>query len=524
MIILFLTLLPIAHTANIFCGAYFSGSHLTAIYEVALVLAEAGHNITFVNLVSVELEKQPKHPNIHGLDIAVWNKEDKKRLTNLCVKGAVTAKTGELPESELFKGCMDIWAKIWERSISTFSGDQMRKVFETTQFDVILGESVEINGMALLGTLTKVPVINFQAAFGIHLSQKHGNLPMLLSSQPSFIYAEGFDKSPPLMYRLSRLPLIYKLLPFIQSGSNAMQPFLEKNGFSSLDDVKDSIKLFLTNDHPAFTFPYLRPPNDIPVGCSNLLGSKKEPLKLSTKIEEFLEKSIGKDVVYVSFGSYVKMRFVSWFAELIDILAKQDLRIIVKVDEQDILSFPESVLPLSWAPQKDLLRSGQLKLFISHCGNNGRLETMYYNVPVLCIPQFGDQQVNSEIIKHNGFGEFILKEDVLEKADGLVRDMLTNYETYHKKLEMASDIVDNEPGNVKENLIFYVEYVAKHKNADYLVNKVIQQQSLVQIYNLDIILPVCIILLLLFGLALYVLLKCLVFLKNRVFMKRPKLD
>ena len=139
MIIIFLILLPISQTANIFCGAYFSGSHLTAIYEVALVLAEAGNNITFVNLVSGELEKQPKHPNIHGLDIAVWNKEDKKRMTNLCVKGAVTTKTGE-QNRESFKGCMDMWAEIWERSIGAFSGEQMRKLFETTQFDVILGE------------------------------------------------------------------------------------------------------------------------------------------------------------------------------------------------------------------------------------------------------------------------------------------------------------------------------------------------------------------------------------------------
>ena len=104
-----------------------------------------------------------------------------------------------------------------------------------------------------------------------------------------------------------------------------MQPFLEKHGFSSLHDVKDSIKFYLTNDHHAFTFPFLRPPNDIPVGCANLLGSKQEPLQLSEEIEQFLEKSKVKDFVYVSFGSYLRFGSnVSWFAELINILVKLD--------------------------------------------------------------------------------------------------------------------------------------------------------------------------------------------------------
>ena len=298
---------------------------------------------------------------------------------------------------------------------------------------------------------------------------------------------------------------------FFTVGIKAMQPFLKKFGFTSLDDVQDAVKLFLTNDHPAFTFPFLRPPNDIPVGCANLLGSKQEPIEFSPHIAQFLEESEGRDIAYVSFGSYVEVGNVSWYSELIDVLIELDLRIIVKVGKNFDKKFPKSVLPLSWAPQKDLLRSGKLKLFVSHCGNNGRLETVFYNVPVLCIPLFGDQPINAELIKLNKFGEILKKADVSSQAKQLVATMIANHDSYRERMKKASEIVESEPGNVRDNLVFFVEQVAKNKNVDYLVNKVIKQQSLVQTYNLDIIVPGCIILAAFVVFIIHVLFKLCIF-------------
>jgi hypothetical protein len=382
-------------------------------------------------------------------------------------------------------------------------------MFSETRFDVILGEAVASSGMALLGTLTDVPVINYQPSFFIQLSLNHGNLPMLTSSQPSMLIYQDFDHPPSIMERLSGyFKLMYQISPFVKIGEQAMQPVLERFGFSSPEDVKDSIKLFLTNDHPAFTFPFLRPANDITIGCANLLGSKQDPIEFSPKISKFLEESEGKNVVYVSFGSFVKMNDdFSLFAKLLNILMELDLRVIVKADESSEKKFPKYVLPLSWAPQKDLLRSGKVKLFISHCGNNGRLETIFYNVPVLCIPLFADQPICAEFIKLNGFGEGLMKADISTKGKDLISAMIANHATYRERMKKASDIVENEPGNVKENLIFYVEQIAKYKNVDYLVNKVIKQQSLAQIYNLDIIIPACLIFVFLVGLVLYAMIK-----------------
>ena len=512
MLLLFLFLLPISYTANIFTGAFLGGSHLTAIYEVALILAEAGHNVTFVHVVSGGLKKMTPHPNLHGVEIGVWSEEDKDFMWEGCTGDVVKSETTRGDLTTFRPECIATWETIWGKANSVFGGEEVLEMFQSTQFDVIIGEAPEVIGTALLGTLTNVPVVHFEASFLPLNSLVHGNLPFLFTSQPSIMFDKGFHHSPTIMERLSAMGNALALLSVYEGVLKATQPALEKHGFSSLDEIKGSVKLFLTNDHPAFTFPYLRAPNDIPIGCANLFETKNAPLKLSPQVTKFLEESEGKDVVYVSFGSYVKMSEVSWYSNLIDILITQDLRVIVKVDKFSDKEFSKSVLPLTWAPQKDLLRSGKIKFFVSHCGNNGRLEAMFYNVPVLCVPQFADQPVGAEIVKLNQFGNILLKEDIKVYGKEMILTMISNHGIYLENLKRASDVVEKEPGNVKENLIFYVGYLAKHKNVDFLVNKVIKKQSMVEIYNLDIILPVCLILVVLLVLFLFLLYKfCLFF-------------
>ena len=510
MMLILLILLPVAQSAHIFAGAFLGGSHLSSIYNLAVILAEAGHNITFINMESGQLEKCTPHPNIHPIDMPVWDGPELDLFWSECTPNLILSDSSDVLRFAS-ESCTAVWREIWKRSAGVYTSGEVLDLFNRTHFDVILGGRAEYSGLTLLGTLTNVPVINFEPTSNIQHSLSHNNLPTLVTSQPSLVFTRGFHHSPSIMERLSGLKNAIRFFPFTQAGPQALQPVLERFGFSSPEDVKDSIKLFLTNDHPAFTFPFLRSPNDIPVGCANLLGSKRHPVKFPPHITKFLKESAGKDVVYVSFGSYCEMNGVSWFLELMSILIKLDLRIIVKVGHNFNTEFPSSVLPLSWAPQKDLLKSGKLKLFVSHCGNNGRLETSFYNVPVLCIPQFADQPLNSEIIRLNGFGEKLMKEEIPSRAKEVVSKMIANYETYHEKMKIASDIVENEPGNVKENLIFYVEHVAKHKNVDYLVNKAIKQQSLVETYNLDIILPVCLILLAFVVTIVYILLKLCIY-------------
>lgn len=48
-----------------------------------------------------------------------------------------------------------------------------------------------------------------------------------------------------------------------------------------------------------------------------------------------------------------------------------------------------------------------MKLFISHCGQIGTLETVYFGKPLICIPIFVDQATNAAVSRHHGIATIL---------------------------------------------------------------------------------------------------------------------
>lgn len=56
-----------------------------------------------------------------------------------------------------------------------------------------------------------------------------------------------------------------------------------------------------------------------------------------------------------------------------------------------------------------------MKAFISHGGLLGTLEAVHCGIPILVIPQFGDQHTNAAIIVENGNGVKMLLSEATEE-------------------------------------------------------------------------------------------------------------
>ena len=247
-------------------------------------------------------------------------------------------------------------------------------------------------------------------------------------------------------------------------------------------------------DHPAYSYPYLTPPNTFYLGVFHL--QDRSVLPIHDIYTSFLSACPHRHIAYFSFGSYLKdLTKFERAVSIIRAVADMDLCVIAKTESDIAREFDlpaNKVLSQSWVPQKDLLGSGKVDMFISHCGNNGRLESLYYNVPLLCVPLFLDQLHNARLVQSKGFGRYIIKEQVTEETvKEVAMEILGSLGEFKERIRRATDVVVNDPGAGISALKFYTDLLIRNPGqAEFLINKIIMKQSSFEVNNLDIILVI----------------------------------
>uniref|UniRef100_A0A914MW16 glucuronosyltransferase n=1 Tax=Meloidogyne incognita TaxID=6306 RepID=A0A914MW16_MELIC len=88
----------------------------------------------------------------------------------------------------------------------------------------------------------------------------------------------------------------------------------------------------------------------------------------------------------------------------------------------------------SLLPQQEILAKVNTKLLISHCGQNSLNEAMYAGVPIICIPDGGDQFYNASLVEQLEIGIYI-------KVDYVHR----NYVDFGNHLYYAVEKILNDP-------------------------------------------------------------------------------
>jgi hypothetical protein len=113
----------------------------------------------------------------------------------------------------------------------------------------------------------------------------------------------------------------------------------------------------------------------------------------------WLDKQEPKSVVYVAFGSsgILSEDEVRDVAAALDAVGQPFLWALRKGSATG--SLPESFgsgkgLVVPWAPQRQVLAHESVAAFVSHCGWNSVLESMWSAVPIVACPRLAEQNTN----------------------------------------------------------------------------------------------------------------------------------
>jgi len=241
--------------------------------------------------------------------------------------------------------------------------------------------------------------------------------------------------------------------------SEIINKYQQYGSFSSADELMARSLLWLyPRDSFVLDYPHPRMPNMIEVGG---LTVKPAAGNLSPDMRKFIEDA-EKGVVLMTFGTIassfpvaVAEKFLSAFRRL------EGYRVIWRMRNTDALDIPDNVMISQWLPQNDILAHSNVKLFITHSGNNGQYEAVYHAVPMIGFPISGDQVYNAKRLDHRGYGLSMDLHDFT--ADQLLDNIhkILGDNSYKERVAKASEIFRSQAQSPVERATFWIEHVCR---------------------------------------------------------------
>ena len=282
---------------------------------------------------------------------------------------------------------------------------------------------------------------------------------------PSFVPCgiSPFSEKMTFVERLKNMFYLFSftfILPVLipEPPREVMDKFRRYGHFDSLDELGSKSVLWLSTKDDVLDYAKPTMPNVVNIGG---LTVKRTTGELPSDINSFIDGA-KKGVVLMTFGSVASVipshmveKFSSAFRRL------GDYRVIWRLDNEDNVKLPDNVMIAKWLPQNDILSHPSVKLFITHCGNNGQYEAVYHGVPMIGLPLAGDQIYNAKRLDHKGYG---LSMDLYDfTADQLLDNIhkILGDKSYKERVTKASAIFGSQAQSPVEKAVFWIEHVCQ---------------------------------------------------------------
>ncbi|XP_065208653.1 UDP-glucosyltransferase 2-like [Planococcus citri] len=278
-----------------------------------------------------------------------------------------------------------------------------------------------------------------------------------------------FSELPPQMNFFQRLQntkdyVLHLLISwyYIYEADSIVAKHLES---PPIRELYDRIALVFCNNHFSF-LPKPTAPSTVDIAGIRI----GDPSPLPKEIQTFIESS-PKGVIYLSLGSSAKFSGLPkhMHDSFTSVMEKLPYRVIWRHDKPEMVSSTsKNILVRFWLPQKDILAHPKVILFITHSGIFSTFEAIYFGVPMLTFPILYDQFTNAALIKSLGTGLPLELRNLNEQSlTSSINEVIQNNK-YRENVSKLSNIFKDRPLSPQDTLIYWVNYVLRHKGASHL--------------------------------------------------------
>ena len=428
-------------------------SHLNYFVPVGSALTEAGHEVYIVLAAAYPVPAGLKESGVKiltyespgGVCYVATEKFGLDVITTTLNHPGNPNKLGQIVAPHMAQECENL-----------LTDDHLYEATKKVGFDIAL-----VDGLFFSRCLYLLPArLNISYATLTTFQEPwHVRSPALPSFVP-FHYAPHTDK----MTLLQRMFNTFVNLMWIMTSDSNVPPLSEKAirkyPQHLVSDYKNLIKkslLWFYNTDIVLDYPKPVMPNTIYVGGMSIRPTQPLPANL----QRFMDNA-EHGVIVVSFGSVLPDLPGNLNEIFIQAFKQLPQRVLWRISKKVKLDFPENVMAMTWLPQQDVLSHPNAKLLITHCGNNGQFESMYYQVPMIGFPILADQHFNARRIEYKGYGTFMNIHGF--SADDLVKtiDRVLMNSSYAENLERGSGVFRDRPDNPRQRVVYWMEHLVKY--------------------------------------------------------------
>jgi len=343
-------------------------------------------------------------------------------------------------------------------NIWTMNNDELLESMEKEQFDLAVVEgNFVLKCIYLIPHRLHVPWITYID----YLNPLIARVPWL----PSFVPHEflPYSDTMPFFQRLANSATVFAFsivvpLAAFNPPPEVIDKYQQYGSFSSVNELASRSMLWLVTKDSIMDYPRPMMPNIIDVGG---LTVKPATGKLPRDINEFVEGA-ENGVVLMTFGSLVSSFPVAIAERFLSVFRRLDgYRVIWRMKNTDDLIIPDNMMISQWLPQNEILAHPSVKLFITHCGNNGQFEAVYHGVPMIGFSVGGDQAYHAKRIDHKGYGlsmdlHDFTADQLLDNIYKILRDR-----SYKERIMKASEVFRSQAQSPVERAVFWIEHVCR---------------------------------------------------------------